>query len=237
MIAAICDDNATAAQKLKSAIACICAEKDWPLEAEVYTSPGAILRADLSKTQVVFLDIDMPQMSGLEAAAQLRAEYPELIIVFVTSYIEYAPEGYRVNAFRYLLKQRMDTELCGVMCDVQKKLAESARTFSIRTKDGIIVLPLNRILYIEGTAGREVLFHTETERGVISAAGRLSSYGEELSGKGFLKLQKSFIANMAHIMKICNYHVYMSSGEVLKASESNYKEIQTAFLRWKGLHL
>ena len=148
MIAAICDDNAAAAQKLKSAIACICAEKDWPLEAEVYTSPGAILRADLSKTQVVFLDIDMPQMSGLEAAAQLRQEYPELIIVFVTSYIEYAPEGYRVNAFRYLLKQRMDTELCGVMCDVQKKLAESARTFSIRTKDGIIVLPLNRILSI-----------------------------------------------------------------------------------------
>lgn len=93
MIAAICDDNAAAAQKLKSAIAYICAEKDWPMEAEVYTSPGAILRADLSKTQVVFLDIDMPQMSGLEAAAQLRQEYPELIIVFVTSYIEYAPGG------------------------------------------------------------------------------------------------------------------------------------------------
>ena len=237
MVTAICDDCAAAAQELKSNIESICAQKDWPLESVVYTSPAALLQADLSKTQVVFLDIDMPQVNGLEAAAQLRAKFPEIIIVFVTSYIEYAPEGYRVNAFRYLLKQRLDQELCGVMCDVHQKLTESARTVSIRTKSEIITLPVNSILYIEGTAGREVLFHTGTEHDVIHAVGRLAGYGEELKDKGFLKLQKSFIANMAHILKISNYHVYMSNGEVLKASELSYKEIQTAFLRWKGLHL
>jgi DNA-binding LytR/AlgR family response regulator len=234
---AICDDCTAVAQELKSNIESICAQKDWPLETAVYTSPAAILQADLSKTQVVFLDIDMPQINGLEVAKQLRARFAEIIIVFVTSYIEYAPEGYRVNAFRYLLKQRLDSELCGVMCDVYQKLTESSRTISIRTKSEIITLPINRILYIEGTAGRKVLFHTETRYNVIHAVGRLASYGDELKDKGFLKLQKSFIANMAHILKINNYHVYMSNGEVLKASELNYKEIQTAFLQWKGLHL
>lgn len=237
MIIAICDDYAAVAQELKSNIESICAKKDWPLKTTVYTSPAAILQADLSKTQVVFLDIDMPQINGLEVAEQLRAKFPEIIIVFVTSYIEYAPEGYRVNAFRYLLKQRLDSELCGVMCDVHQKLTESSRTISIRTKSEIITLPINRILYIEGTAGREVLFHAETEYHVIHAVGRLASYGDELKDKGFLKLQKSFIANMTHILKINNYHVYMSNGEVLKASELNYKEIQTSFLQWKGLHL
>lgn len=93
MVTAICDDCAAAAQELKSNIESICAQKDWPLESAVYTSPAALLQADLSKTQVVFLDIDMPQVNGLEAAAQLRAKFPEIIIVFVTSYIEYAPEG------------------------------------------------------------------------------------------------------------------------------------------------
>lgn len=237
MIIAICDDCTAVAQELKSNIESICAQKDWPLETAVYTSPAAILQADLSKTQVVFLDIDMPQINGLEVAKQLRARFAEIIIVFVTSYIEYAPEGYRVNAFRYLLKQCLDSELCGVMCDVYQKLTESSRTISIRTKSEIITLPINRILYIEGTAGREVLFHTETRYNVIHAVGRLASYGDELKDKGFLKLQKSFIANMTQILKINNYHVYMSNGEVLKASELNYKEIQTSFLQWKGLHL
>ena len=55
--------------------------------------------------------------------------------------------------------------------------------------------------------------------------------------KGFLRLQRSFIANMAQISKISSYQVTLRNGTVLKASESYYKQVQASFLQWKGQHL
>lgn len=233
---AICDDYITIATELKTNIETICAQKDWTLECKVFASSIALLNADLSGVQVVFLDIDMPEINGLDAAKALRGKYPELIIVFVTSYIEYAPAGYRVAAFRYLLKQRLDEELPCVLEDVQRKLLESEELISVRTKSGFVDIPLKDVLYLEGTPGREVVFHMSRFE-TIKASGRLTQYEEKLRGKGFLRLQKSFIANMAHICRISNYQAFLDNGAALKTSEIAYRDIQTTFLQWKGLHI
>ena len=65
----------------------------------------ALLNADLSGVQVVFLDIDMPEINGLDAAKALRGKYPELIIVFVTSYISCAD---RTEISKYLFALHLD---------------------------------------------------------------------------------------------------------------------------------
>lgn len=85
---AICDDYITIATELKTSIEAICAQKYWALECAVFSSSAALLSSDLSGVQVVFLDIDMPEINGLDAARTLRCRYPELIIIFVTSYIQ-----------------------------------------------------------------------------------------------------------------------------------------------------
>ena len=71
----------------------------------------------------------------------------------------------------------------------------------------------------------------------IKASGRLTQYEEKLRGKGFLRLQKSFIANMAHICRISNYQAFLDNGAALKTTEIAYRDIQTTFLQWKGLHI
>ena len=57
----------------------------------------------------------MLDLNGLEVAKTLRSKYPNIVLVFVTAFIEYAPVGYCVSAFRYLLKQKLDSDLLMVM--------------------------------------------------------------------------------------------------------------------------
>lgn len=234
---AICDDMPQFNRLLKDKIENICAQKDWSLESLVFSSPRAILAADLSTVQVVFLDIDMPELNGLEVAKELRAEHPKLILIFVTAFIEYAPAGYRVEAFRYLLKQKLDSDLGSVLDDIHQKICESSEAVEIRQKAETIAIPLNSILYLEGTPNRMVLFHVADSDKPIKGFGKLADYELTLVGKGFLRLQKSFIANMAHISKISSYQVTMRNGEVIKASEKYYKQVYSTFLQWKGQHL
>lgn len=234
---AICDDIPEFAYELKHRIEDICAKKDWPLESTIFTSAPAMLETDLARVQAVFLDIDMPELNGLEAAKRLRDRYPDMIFVFVTAFIEYAPAGYHVSAFRYLLKQQLDSNLPAVMEDIQQKLFESTESITIEQRSGAILLPLRSILYLEGTPNRRVLFHLVGRQPPVEAPGKLADYERRLEGKGFLRLQKSFIANMTHISKISSYQVMMRDGTVLKASEKYYKQVQTSFLQWKGQHL
>lgn len=234
---AICDDMPQFCRILKNKIENICAKNDWALDSQVFSSSSAILEADLSNTQVVFLDIDMPLVNGLEVARVLRNKYPNIILVFVTAYIKYAPDGYHVSAFRYLLKQKLDRDLTPVMEDIQQKLIESFEILEIRQKDGVKEIPLSSILYIEGTPNRKVLFHVSEDDKPLEAFGKLSEYEHSLSGKGFLRLQKSFIANMAQISKISNYLVTLRDGTAIKASEKYYKQVYNGFLLWKGRHI
>lgn len=90
---AICDDSYEFACQLKIKLDAICARLDWQMEAMVFSSSTALLNADLSGVQILFLDIDMPGLNGIEVASRIRKQQKDLILVFVTAFIEYAPEG------------------------------------------------------------------------------------------------------------------------------------------------
>lgn len=234
---AICDDFPEFTKELRNKIEDVCARRDWSLTCLVFTSARSILTSDLSDTQVAFLDIDMPEYNGLEIAKELRIKYPNIILVFVTAFIEYAPAGYHVSAFRYLLKQQLDSDLPEVLDDIRDKLGTRSELLTIQQNGGTRDLSLDEILYLEGTPNRRVLFHVLNLSQPLEVSGRLSDYEISLAGKGFLRLQKSFIANMAHICKISSYLVTLRDGTVIKASEKYYRQVHDSFLMWKGLHL
>lgn len=234
---AICDDSYEFACQLKTKLDAICARLDWQMEAMVFSSSTALLNADLSGVQILFLDIDMPGLNGIEVASRIRKQQKDLILVFVTAFIEYAPEGYHVEAYRYLLKQKIDAELLPTMESIYEKLSASTETILVEQKSGTIAIPIKNILYLEGTPYRKVLFHLNNGSVPVEVSGKLVDYEQRLEGKGFLRLQRSFLANMAQISKISSYQVTLRNGMILKASESYYKQVQATFLRWKGQHL
>lgn len=234
----ICDDEPEFAEQLTRLVKVIGAKKDWSLQCEAFFSPHALLKADLASVQVVFLDIEMPEMDGLEVAQQLRARYPDIIIVFVSSWIKYAPSVFGVNAFRYLLKNSVKEELEPCFDAIQEQVLAGRESISIKTKDKPVDVSLNDILYFEGTPKRIVLLHFKAENAPhLECMGKLSDFEDALRDKGFLRIQKSFLVNITYVDKMKNYTAFLRTGTELKVSEKNYSALCKQYLMWKGRHI
>ena len=93
MTIAILDDDPMFVKELQQKISMGCAKRDWGLKCVSFSNPQELLAFDLSNTQVVFLDIDIPETNGIEVASQIRQRYTDIILVFVTGYIQFAPAG------------------------------------------------------------------------------------------------------------------------------------------------
>lgn len=235
----ICDDNPAFMQELNRLIQNYSALNDWTCQCNFYQFPEKLLEADLSDAHVIFLDIDMPEINGLDAAKQLREKYPDIIIVFVTAFIEYAPAGYCVEAFRYLLKSSIRSELPVCLEAIEQKLYTADESVLIQQRNKAVHVQLKEILYFEGTAQRRVLlhFHSKNSETGIECIGKLSEYEQKLQDRGFLRIQRSYLVNMHYISRISNYNVLLDTGEKLKVSEKNYAQICSQYLMWKGQRL
>lgn len=236
----IYDDDLGFAEQLSRQVSGCCQRKNWDCQCSIPDTLDHLLTADLSGTDALFLDIEIPGLNGLEAARRIRGSYPDLIIVFVTSYIQYAPAGYEVRAFRYLLKKDLDLRLPRCLADIQAVVDSFRRVIQIRTPDGEHIIPLRTIVYAEGTAKRHVVLHLcagGREGSCLEYVGLLGDLENQLQDSGFLRIQRSYLVNMSHLEKINGYYAFLSTGEKLKVSVQNYRTICQQFLLWKGLHL
>lgn len=231
---AVCDDSNKFTDILKEYITQYAAQHDITNKIERFCLPKKLLEADLSDCDVLFLDIDMPQINGLDTAQQLREKYPDLLLVFVTGWIEYAPDGYRVNAFRYLLKKELPGNLWICLDEIQEKLFENTECITLRNRARELDIPLKNILYFEGTRQKNVLVYIKREKKPLECYGKISEMDELLRGKGFLRIQKSFLVNMAYIEKIRNYKAHLRNGDELKVSERQYQTVNQQYLIWRG---
>lgn len=230
----ICDDEKYFTDVLEQQIRTYAAHNDFKLEIHTFHSAKELLCADLSDCDALFLDIDMPETTGLEAAQMIRMNYPDLILVFITGWIEYAPAGYRVNAFRYLLKKKLPEELPVCLDEIRAKMFENAAMVTVQTRERTLEIAIKNILYAEGTSHRSVYLHLLKGQEPVECVGKLADYEEHLANNGFLRLQKSFLANMEHIVKIRNYIATLRDGTELKVSERQYAEVKKQFFMWKG---
>lgn len=232
---ALCDDNPVFLEEFSQQLKKISAKCDLVCQYQLFHSPQAILKADLSATNVVFLDIDMPALNGIKTAEILRTRYPDILIVFVTGFIQYSREGYHVAAFRYLMKDLLEVELPICLKDIRDKLYESNESLLVQTLEYSTCVQLKEILYFEGTNRRHVIMHTKS--GAVECLGKLGDYEAQLKERGFLRIQRSYLVNMQHIVWINNYQVQLNNEIMLKASERNYSEVTQRYLAWRGKRL
>lgn len=212
------------------------AVNDWTYSCDTYSSGQELLCADLSNVQVVFLDIDMPGLNGLDVARQLRVKYANIIIIFVTAFPEYAVRGYCVEALRYLLKKNLSLELPDCLNAIKEKIISNELTIRVQAPGQMVNIRMQDILYFEGTDRRRVVLHRQSSV-PMECMGQLGDYDERLKGQGFLRIQKSYLVNMYHLGSIRNYEARLSNGEILKVSERSYGKICREYALWKGRQL
>lgn len=237
----ICDDDEVFLEKLRNSIESALQSMNVSAKIHTYSRMEDISQPILASCDIAFLDIDFAhtRYNGLDIARKLRAERKDSIIIFVTNFIEYAPEGYEVQAFRYVLKLNVESKLKDYLQQAVDQLQSVCETIKIKVNGEIIDIPLNAILYIESQL-RMVMIHVERNSAgknvkTYSCYASLSEMEKQLEPQGFLRIHKSYLVNMAHLKRFQCKEATLDNGTLLRVSEQNYAEQKRKYLFWKGL--
>lgn len=220
---AICDDEERFQLQLKDLIEHT--YKSIDVLVDVFADGHKLLeRFDATPYEVVFLDIEMPAMDGITLAKKIRERSESTFIVFLTSHVEYALEGYEVNALRYLTKPVREDKLREVLKYVMDK-SVSKRQLMIRTDGEDLRLDLREVLYLEAQ-NQYVSVHATSGEYVVRA--NISDFEAELKNDGFFRIHRGYLVSLSRIRKIQKSDVCLDNGETLPVSRSNLKALKEA---------
>ena len=150
---AICDDESFFTEELRELLSSYMMEKDVVFEIDTYSSGEALIELGIEvvRYNIVFLDINMEKVDGIKTAEMIRKVSREVFIVFVTAYVDYSLEGYRLDVVRYLLKgnANFQSKVNECMDAIFDKMNYSVVKREFDFKEGRKDISLERLLYIE----------------------------------------------------------------------------------------
>ena len=180
--------------------------------------------------ELIFLDIFMPQVDGIEAARRLRKVDDNCEIVFATTSRRHGMEGYEIHALDYITKPFAQTDVDGVMEWFLRKRAEKRRELQVRTQLGEETVRAQDILYIESRGHSCVIHSLEQEFSVRGSIDELAAGLDE----DFFRCHKSFLLNFAHVVELRDRVLRLDSGESVPISAANLSRSKTAIMAWKA---
>ena len=230
---AICDDEKKASEALLE----ILEECPEPIEkTDVYVSGEELLRSK-EQYDLLFLDIDMEGIDGIETARKLRLKDKKVKIVYVTAYSEYGGKAFSVHAFGYLLKPVKKEKVLRQVTDAlayREEEEKQSPMLEFATSQGRIRLHTADIYYFE-IRGRQIRLAAEGD--CYEMRGKIGVLREKMKDYGFASPHKSFVVNLDQIRNIKGYDIYMMNGDTLPLSQKqavSFKECLGRFLAEKN---
>lgn len=228
----VCDDDSAFAEKLGTWLEENTARELHP-EVNIRTDPVSLGDAELSAYDIIFLDIDMGRTNGIQVARRLRRLQAHTLLIFVTNYVEYSPEGYEVNAFRFLLKSQLEAKLPAYYEQALRVLQRREQVFTYSLNGESCRVKLRDLVYLE-SRGRMLCLHTDPPSPAeISFYGKMEEEEQRLAECGFVRVHKSYLVNMAHIRRMNYAEVQLDNDVLLPVSQRKYATIRTIYLNWK----
>ena len=235
---AVCDDENPFRDYLKGIIGEILKERQIDFVIDSFSSGKEFvkLNIDMAKYHIIFLDINMDDMDGMETAKYLRKLCKETYVVFVTAYIKYTLEGYKVDAIRYLLKNTPGFEISveESLNAILEKMNYNNRIQNFHFKEGQKKLNPDKIIYIESRL-HDVFFHVlENDVAVYSLAATLNQIEEKINDRRFLRIHQSYLVNMEFIKCMKTQTVTLLDDTVIQISKLRYRHVREKYADYRG---
>lgn len=234
MLIAVCDDEKFYREKVQKLLENYLSGYKINYTIQLFSSGEEFLQENENKVKfdIVFMDINMSRMDGIRTALQMRSVHSHTYIVLITAFIQYALEGYKVDAVRYIMKDTLDSALDECMDTILKKMQLSRINFSFL--EGEKWLYTDNIFYVESQRHKAVFFYLDEKMENYHIYEKLDVIEERLSDYGFLRIHKSYLVNMKHICRISNYTAYLDNGEELSVPRLKYQAVKEEFVAFKG---
>lgn len=215
---AICDDENFYAKQLHAIVSQYAKLKDFQIKINSFSN-GKELLTNCNSFDLIFLDIDMPEMNGLEIGLKIKDINSDIDIIYATNYSDYAYSSFSVRPFGYIVKPFTKEIVFKELSDFILKSEEKKVLNRVNFSDNKITLNLitDCILYFEYVGNKKVKIVTENE--IHCLQGSLSYCYEKTNIYGFTYSHKSFVVNMLHIEKIDQFDVIIKNNYKLPIAQ------------------
>lgn len=182
---------------------------------------------------LVFMDIQMPGINGMEAAQLMRTYDTETPIIFVTNLAKYAVKGYEVDALDFIIKPVTYGNFRMRMDKAMRRIRRNGgRSLAINTRDGVRVVALADIEYVE-VRQHDLYYHMAGEDEPMVIYGSLSALEKQIGDGPFVRVSNSRLVNMNHVRQVRGGSCLMRGDATVPISRSKKREVLdtiTAFL-------
>lgn len=183
---------------------------------------------DVPELSVLFVDIQMKKMNGMEMARKVRERNREIALVFTTGITDYIEEGYEVEALHYLVKPIRQDKVSLCMDKVLER-SKNKHYILVNGKSEVYKLSLEEIDYVEAMGhGTRIVLEKGRELECTDGFSELEATLRELS---FIKTHRSYLCNLRKVHHIDKASVYFDDGNVIPVSRRLYNEVNRAFIR------
>lgn len=180
--------------------------KEISLEKEFENPIDSLKYLQENKVDVVFLDINMPELDGMSLGKILTKLNPNIKIIFITAYRDYAAEAFEIKAFDYLLKPYSEKRITEVLNNLTMikdnsptKEVEKINKVTVFLDEKMVVLSLDEIYYIE-VSEKESLVYTQNE--IYTSKLKISKWEEILPKNKFYRTHRAYIVNLDKIKEV-----------------------------------
>lgn len=197
---AIVEDNQRDLEHLCSYLNQYQSEHPEKFFISIFQDPLRFLADYRSDYDLVFMDIELPPMNGIEVSRRLREIDSVVCLVFITNMEQYAVRGYEVEALDFVVKPINYYRFCSMMSKVLRNIARrSEKELMIRSSSKITRLPVSQLYYVE-VRDHLLIFHTS--QGDLESWGKLSDIEAELKDHDFVRCSSSYLVNLRYIMGV-----------------------------------
>lgn len=227
---AIVDDEANDSALLGARVEAYCQKNDIASQIRVFRDGFDFIRA-IEHYDIVFMDIRMEKLDGLETARLLRKINKDACLIFVTNMAQFAIKGYEVDALDFIIKPVTMASITYVLDKAMRRLQESTNTtLSLKTGKGTVSISSGDITYVE-VFDHNLVYHTT--KGDYTVRGRLSDVREKLDPTRYVLCNRSFVVNLRYVSNLGSD--YLTIGDTkISISKSHRKELMKRFSSFLG---
>lgn len=219
----ICDDNEVMHQEIRKCLQPFFTEADMPQITDFFQGEELVEHYSSQKDfDIIFLDIEMGKMNGIDTATEVRKHAPEAIIIFVSSHRNYVFDAFRCEAFHFLVKPISQEEFDDVFNRALHKHRVMNEKYLVCWKNTRQTLMIGDITYIEGYK-RRLKVHIVGEE--YEHRGKVSDAYEKLKAHGFLRPHQGYVINMRHIKSFGSTEIILRDGSKIPIGEKRRKEV------------
>lgn len=229
----VCDDNPAVCEEIRKLI---CDYTDTAAAVDTF-STGDELIARYSAGNfydIIFLDIEMSGINGIDAASEIRKYSENAIIIFVSSHKIYVFDAFRCEALHFIVKPINVCEFEDVFRRAINKYRSTQIFLPLKWQNSRMNVKISDITFVE-SVHRHLRVHTEKQ--VFEAVGKLSDAYAELKDLGFVQVHQGYLVNMHYIQRFNSNDISLSDGTQIMVSRGKrpeaLREYDRFLQKWK----